>query len=293
MSGATATSFRNALRPWAMLAPLLVGIALVYLYPLGRTVSLSLTGNAIRNWWLAATDLLLWLSIANTLVFSLGLVVLQLPLSLGLALLLNGLRGPGRRIWRAAFFSTHLVGVAFAGVLVHALVSGRDSVLNAALLWTGIIDQPWRPLESPATVMPLLIVVSVWLGAGFGMVYLLAALQKVDTHLLDAAHLDGAGRWQRFWNVTLAQLRPTLSFLAVAGLLWGMQLFELPYVIFGGPGPGYRGLTISMYVFAQSFREGQFEYASAVALISAGFIAGLTLIAARLLRVGREEVQLD
>lgn len=284
-----------------MLAPLLLGFALVYLYPLARTLWMSTrhapgtpaeTSAGASHYLAALQDPLLWLAVVNTVGFSIAFVVIQLPIALALALLLSRFRGKSRGLWRLAFFSTHLVGSAFAGVLLQTMLTGRRGFFNAVLLQLGFIETPVGFLTTPALAMPILIAAAVWLGAGFAMIYLLAALSRVDRDLLDAAALDGAGTFGRFRHVTLPQLRPTLAFLAVAGLVWGMQVFELPYALFGGPGPGYRVLTISMYVFGQAFQQGRGDYAAAVAILSAGLIAGLTIIAALSLRLGKEEVRL-
>ena len=138
--------------------------------------------------------------------------------------------------------------------------------------------------------MPLLVGVSAYLGFGFGTIYCLAALRRIDRDLADAAAIDGAGRAGRLWHVTLPQLRPTLSLLFVAAVFWGLQAFELPYALFGGPGPGYRALTAVMYAFSLAFERGQTGYAAAVSVLFAGVAAALTLGLAGALRLGREEV---
>ena len=123
------------------------------------------------------------------------------------------------------------------------------------------------------------------------MIYCLAALQQVDRQLYDAAVMDGAGAWGRFWHVTLPQVRPTLSFLAIAGAIWSLQVFELPYVLFDGPGPNYRGLTGVMYLFAIGFERGDLGYAAAIGWIFTAVVVLITIGMIALLGVGREEVQ--
>jgi ABC-type sugar transport system permease subunit len=97
------------------------------------------------------------------------------------------------------------------------------------------------------------------------MIYLLAALQGVDRELYEAAQVDGAGRWARFWHVTLPAIAPVLRFLILVGVIGAFQLFELPYVLFGqSAGPAGFGITIVMYLFVTGFRVGDLGYASAV-----------------------------
>ena len=292
---------RRNLWPWLFLSPFLLGFGVFFAWPLLRSVGMSFerdagTGAArfagLANYRFAAGDVLLWGGLLNTLAFTLLFLIVQVPASLGLALLLDGRRVVARPLFRFVFFSTHLVGVVFAAVLFSTLLSGRMSPVNKLLLLSGMIDQPADLLQSPFLAMPLLLGCAWYLSIGFGMIYCLAALQGIDRDLYDAATADGAGAWARFRHVTLPQVRPTLSFLTVAGAVWGLQLFELPYVLFNGPGPGYRGLTAVMYLFSVAFVDGDLGYASAVGWCFVGVVLLVTLGLARLLGLGREDVTL-
>src|SRR5690606_20476805 len=99
---------------------------------------------------------------------------------------------------------------------------------------------------------------------GFGSLYLAAAMQGIPGALYDAARVDGAGPWACFWHITLPSVRPMLAFLMFIGTIQSFQLFELPYVLFGGPGPSSAGMTVVMYLYGVGFEAGNFPYASAV-----------------------------
>lgn len=285
--------------PYLFLAPFGVAFLLLNVYPLWRTLAMSTQASAGKsaawfvgfdNYAYVLRDPLTWLALANTLGYALAFAAIQVPASLGVALLVDASPTRMRKPLAAVFFSTHLIGSAFAGILFASLLSGRRGLLNAALLWAGWIETPLAPLNSTTWAMPVLIAVSVYLGVGFGMVYCLAALRQVDAQLHEAATLDGAGPARRLWHVTLPQVRPTLSFLTIAAVFWGLQAFELPYVLFGGPGPGYRVLTAIMYLFALGFEQGELGLASAVAISFAVVVAVVTIALAKLLGVGRGEV---
>ena len=287
--------------PWLFLAPFLAGFGLFFAYPLVRSLSMSFQRDAgtdaarfagLANYRFALGDPLLGGALLNTVAFTALFLVVQVPASLGLALLLDGRRVVARPLFRFVFFSTHLVGVVFAAALFAALLGGRASPVNRLLLAGGIVDQPVDLLQSPNLVLPLLLGCAWYLSVGFGMVYCLAALQGVDRELYDAATTDGAGVWGRFRHVTLPQVRPTLGFLTVAGAVWGLQLFELPYVLFNGPGPGYRGLTAVMYLFSVAFVDGDLGYAGAVGWLFVAVVALVTLGLAGALGLGREDVTL-
>ena len=131
-----------------------------------------------------------------------------------------------------------------------------------ALLTGGSLEIPW--LTNPILARVSVLLAWLWLSVGFGMIYLLAALQALDRNLYEAAEVDGAGSWSRFWHVTLPGVRPVLVFLVLIGLIGGFQLFELPFVLLQGAGPNSAGLTIVMYLYNTGFVTGDLGYASAV-----------------------------
>src|SRR5213075_1829786 len=114
------------------------------------------------------------------------------------------------------------------------------------------VDINW--LGEPNLAMPSVLLASLWLSVGYGMIYFLAALQAVDRELYESAQIDGAGAWSRFWNVTIPGIRPVLIFMLLVVTIGGFQLFELPFVIFESTaGPSSRGLTIVMYLWQSGF----------------------------------------
>ena len=291
---------RRSAWPYVFLTPFLLGFGAFFAWPLARSFWMSLHRDAglsssryagLANYRFALGDVLFYLSLANTLLFAILFLLVQVPASLGLAMLLDGRRVLARPAFRFIFFSTHLVGVVFAAVLFADLLSGRQSLVSRALVGLGLADAPVDLLNRTAWAMPLMLLCAWYLSVGYGMIYCLAALQHVDRRLYDAATVDGAGAWGRFRHVTLPQVRPTLSFLTIAGAVWALQVFELPYVLFDGAGPGYRGLTAVMYLFAVGFERGDLGYAAAIGWLFAGFVMVVTVVMVLALRVGREDVQ--
>lgn len=97
------------------------------------------------------------------------------------------------------------------------------------------------------------------------MIYFLAALQAVDKNLYEAARVDGANAWQRFWHVTVPSIKPVMIFVVILSTIGSFQLFELPYLMLNGtPGPNKAGLTVVMYLYEQGFVSGDLGYASMV-----------------------------
>ena len=281
--------------PYIFLAPFLLTFAAFILYPLIRSVWLSFYITAgpdvhhyvgLENFRMLLGDTSFHRAVWNTVVFAFFSVFLQLPLSLGLALLLNSRFVYGRNLFRLAFFSPHLVGMVFVAVLFSVIYAPNYGLLNVGLfhvaqginelvdmlnsalgLTLGLelnwaVDTNW--LGRSEWVMPALVLTALWLFVGFNMVYFLAALQAVDRDLYDAARVDGAGPIRRFIHVTLPGIRHVAVFVVVLSTIGSFQLFELPYIMLEGSGPDEAGLTVVMYLYQNGFITGDLGYASAI-----------------------------
>jgi ABC-type sugar transport system permease subunit len=272
--------------PYLFLLPFLLLFAIFLLYPLARSVVLSLYRSSgpreasfigLGNYRFILRDIIFWKAVLNTVVFTAGFLLLQIPLALALALLLNSRIVRGRNVFRFAFVSSHMVGHVFVALMFILLLAPRQGLVNrmigALLPWVGT-ELNWR--GNASLVLPALLLASLWLSVGYAMIYFLAALQAVDQALYDAAEVDGAGAWSRFWHVTLPSIRPMLVFILLVGTIGAFQLFELPYVLFDPPtGPGGNALTIVMYLYQQGFEAGNIGYASAVGWVLVILLVGI------------------
>ena len=202
-------------------------------------------------------------AVVNTFYFAIVFIALQIPLSLGLAVALNSKRLHGRQFLRFAFFSSHLVGSVFVAVIFNIMLTPRHGLINKAIgAVFPFIGTETQWTAKPLLAMPAILMASLWLSVGYGMIYFLAALQGVDRELYEAAEVDGAGRWDRFRHVTLPGLKPVLRFLVLVGLIGAFQLFELPFVLFGQTaGPAGYGSTIVMYLYFMGFDAGDAGFA--------------------------------
>ncbi|MES2465106.1 MAG: sugar ABC transporter permease [Armatimonadota bacterium] len=280
--------------PYVFLSPYLILFLIFGAYPIIKSVSLSLYATngpkdavfiGFGNYRFLMGDADFRTAVWNTLVYTFWSVVLQLPASLGLALLLNQKWVRAREFFRLAFFSSNLLGQVFVGVLFSVLYQPQYGLFNKFL--SGItnggipIDTKW--LNDPNLVMPALVLTSLWMYAGFNMIYFLAALQAVDQDLYEAAQVDGANSVQQFFAVTLPGIRPVATFVLVTSTLGALQLFELPYLLLGNSaGPNNAGLTIVMYLFNNGFQSGDLGYASAIGWTLALGMLVISLIQVRL-----------
>lgn len=213
---------------------------------------------------------------ANTGFFAITTMAVGPALGLGVALLLNR-RMRGRSFYRAAFFipvTTALVAVA----AVWKLLLNDPGIINRALALFGIEGHQW--LGDPSTALPAIAIASIWQGFGFEMVVFLAALQGTPKELLEAASLDGAGPWMRFWHVTLPYLRPTFVFVYVIGIIGAFQVFDQVYVMTQG-GPINSTLTL-VYYLINRFRALDLGHASAIAYLLVALLAALSFLQVRL-----------
>lgn len=280
--------------PYLFVAPFVILFAAFLVYPLIRSLVLSFhqTAGAItrfvgtRNYVFLPDDALFWMSVLNTLGYTLALLVFQIPLALLLAILLNDKRLRFRNLFRFAFFAPALVGQVFVAVIFTLLLANNGPVNNAVRFFVPGAELNW--ISSPILARPAVVIASLWLSTGFGMIYLLAALQSVDKELYEAASVDGAGRWTQFLHVTLPGIRPVLTFLILTGTIGGLQMFELPYVLFNGPGPGQAGLTIVAYLFAW-LELGEMGTSSAIGWVLAAAVITISLFQIRLMRGAKEE----
>jgi ABC-type sugar transport system permease subunit len=272
--------------PYLFMAPFVLIFGTFMVYPLVQSVVLATQQTfgpktavfvGLKNFVDLFEDRFFWIAMRNTFVFAIASVALQLPLSLGLAMLLNRPRVKARALFRLIFFSPSLVGIVFVAMMFALMFHEREGLVNALL--RAVI--PRFPREFPwlqEYVMPALIIASLWMSVGFNMIYFLAALQSVDKECLEAADIDGANAWQKFWHVILPEIAPVTRFVLLLSVIGSFQLFELPFILLNGPGPENRGLTIVMYLYQYGFEVGDLGYASGIGWTLALILMGLTII---------------
>jgi ABC-type sugar transport system permease subunit len=261
-------------------------------YPLVQSIVLAMQQTfgpktavfvGLKNFGDLLADRFFWLAMRNTFVYAVVSVALQVPLALGLALLLNRPSLKGRALFRLIFFAPSLVGIVFVAMIFALMFHEREGLVNVLLRQV----MPHFPREFPWLqhyVMPALIIASLWMSVGFNMIYFLAALQSVDRECLEAAAIDGADAWQKFLHVILPEIAPVTRFVMLLALIGSFQLFELPFILLNGPGPENRGLTVVMYLYQYGFEVGDLGYASAIGWTLALVLMGLTVIQRRLSR---------
>jgi len=270
---------------WAYLfisAPI-IGFLLFGLIPMGYSVYVSFTDfngfetptfNGGGNYKkLLLDDPLVWKTIFNTFYAALGIPI-NMAISLGIAMALNQ-RIKGISFFRTAFFLPTISSVVALTLLWKWIFNSDFGLLNQLLGYLGIVGPAW--LNDEEWAMPAMIIQGVWGGLGFNMVLYLAALQGVPKSLYEAAEIDGAGSWKKFWYITIPGISPTTFFILVTSIIGALQDFPRFRIMTGG-GPNFSTMTIVYYLFENAFRYMNMGYASAMAWVLGCMIMILTLI---------------
>ncbi len=282
--------------PYLFIAPFVILFIIFLIYPLVSSAQLSFWKYATPHthqyvgtghYRFILTDKLFWIAVANTILFTVLIVGLQIPASLGLAVLLNHPSVRLRGVLRFAFFSSHLVGHVFVAVIFRLITAQRHGLIARFL---GVFNSNWTEINwlgDPIWGRVAIVLAVFWINIGWGMIYFLAALQSVDRELYEAAEVDGAGRWSRFRHVTIPGIKPVLIFMIIVCTIGCFQIFELPYMLFdNSTGPGMAGMTIVMYLYMMGFDLGDIGAASAVGWLLACLIFGVSILQ---VRWGREK----
>jgi multiple sugar transport system permease protein len=223
-------------------------------------------------------DDVFWQALSNTLIF-LAAQPVAIVLALGVALLVNSdLKGAS--VYRTIVFLSYPLMTVAVAVIWRWMFNERGGLINYALRQIGIVEQPIAFLDSFAWALPSTIVANTWQVLGFFMIVLLAGLQNIPPHLYEAARVDGAPAYARFWRITLPMLRPSLFLCVVIGFLNSFAAFDLVYVMTNG-GPGHATELLITYIYKQAFNATRFDYAAALTVAQFALLLLLTWIAHR------------
>jgi raffinose/stachyose/melibiose transport system permease protein len=191
-------------------------------------------------------------------------LVLQLPMALGLAMLLNQpLRG--RAVYRILFFAPYVLSEVITGVLFKMVFSPNQGLANKVSGWIGLGDLGAIWLADTDVVLYSLFFVVTWKYFGFHMILYLAGRQSIPNEIIEAAAVDGAGPWRTFRHVTLPLLGPTIRISVFLSVIGAIQLFDMVWVLTGG-GPIHASETMAVTMFQYGFRRFEVGYASAISV---------------------------
>ena len=277
---------RYALTVLAFLLPSAIPLVLFVLGPMVAAAWISLTDwnlLAPANWvgFENYATLLTDPETADVFLHTVYYIVGYLPLvyvgGLGLALALNQ-RMPARAFFRAAYFLPVVTSWVVVALVWKWLLNPSNGLVNTVLGALGLPEPGWW--TDPAWALPAVILSSAWKDLGFVMVIMLAGLQAIPSDVVEAATVDGAGPWQRFWRITLPLLSPSTFFVVIISLINGFHVFDQVYVMTGG-GPQGSSQVVVGQVYDLTFRYGRAGEASALSWILFAVILLITAVQIR------------
>ena len=282
--------------PYVFLLPSLALIGVFVVYPILAVVYYSFTDYDIvrppvwvglDNFRQLLGDETFWLALTHSFIYLIATPIL-IALSIGLAIVVNR-KLRGIHIFRALYFVPAVSGSIAIGLSWRYLFD-RNGFINSLLQSFGIIHEPIQWLATPALVLPIAILLTIWAGVGYYSVIFLAGLQNIPEELYDAARIDGCNDLQKHWHVSLPGLRPQIVFVSVISSLAALKVFDEIYVLTGRTGGILdSGVTIVFYLWKQAFVLGHAGYASAIAMALLAMTLVFSIVNVRFLERGQAE----
>jgi raffinose/stachyose/melibiose transport system permease protein len=289
-------SGKNDLPVWAMLFPALLLFVLVSVYPflwLLRNVLYDYNGFVryfigADNFRRLLSDDVYWWSVVHTVEYSALKLAFIIPLSLVIAVLLNGTVS-GKTVFRTVFFVPTVVSAAVASLIFYFIFSPYNGILNGILGALGVTNAKIDWLGNRLLVMPSIIFVAVWGGFGNYMVLFLSGLQGIPQEVYESGTMDGASRFQKFRFITLPMLGPIMKVILMLAITTALKDYESIMVLTGG-GPVGRSQVMFLYVYQLMFGNEnsagsvQIGYGSVAGIMSSVFVAVIAILYLRLSR---------
>lgn len=263
--------------PYLYVTPATLLLVLLMLFPMAMVLRYSLMDGAImkrdaafvglQNYITIFQNPVFWQSLYQTLYFTVMSVVFHFVLGLAFAMLLNTNRVDPtiRSILRVLFILPWLFTAVIIAIIWRLLLD-PNGVVNSVLMALHIIDFKVEWFSSTSTAIHALTFANIWAGYPLFMVSLLAGLQGISKELYEAAGIDGANEFQKFWYITIPQLMPIIISIALLDFIWTMQVFPLVWMTTGG-GPIYATEMLSTFTYKLAFAQYEFSLASASAIV--------------------------
>lgn len=299
LTATTGPARRNAERtPWFdwMVTPTLVVLAVVVGYPIVYTLLLSAQDYnlldfepanfiGLDNYTTLFADSIFWTSLLNTAIYSFGSVGISALFGLALALLCENIAGRHSRLVRSLLLMPWAVPFVVVAFLFRYMYLQNGGIINALLLWTGMIAEPVPWLNSSSLAMPAVMVANIWAMTPFFFLLLSAALSAIPNEVIEAARVDRAKTWSMVLHIKLPFLRNPLLISSLLMLIANFNDFAKIWAMTQG-GPGYSTSTLVIYVYRLAFENFEFGYASAMGVIWLLMLLVFAVAYLRALRMG-------
>lgn len=221
-----------------------------------------------------------WQVLKNTAVYTIGTIPINMALSLWVAFILNK-KIIGKKFLRTAFFAPVIISPVAAALIWRWLYDPNFGLINYCIAALGFAPINW--LNEPTAAMFALIIVGVWKTFGVNMILFSAGLQGIPESYYEAAELDGAGRWDKFWKITVPLLSPTTFFIMIMSMISSFQVFDIVYVLTSG-GPLGSTKVLVFYVYEYAFKFFEMGYSSAISYFLFAVLFLLTMLQIRFMK---------
>lgn len=279
---------------WGFLAPVVLYLVVFYAYPLVRNLDLSLRDYTVRSFidgnapfvWFAnyvtvVQDATFWPALANTATFTLVSLAFQYSIGMALAVFFFQ-RFPLSSTLRALFLVPWLLPLLVSASAWSWMLNSDSGVVNAALSAIGLAPVNW--LTSPQWALVSVLIANIWIGVPFNLVILYSGLQNISSDISEAASIDGANAWQKFWRITFPLLRPVSAITILLGLVYTLKVFDIIWIMTRG-GPGSSSTTFAIWSYRLGFGSALPDLSPAAAvgnlLIVIALVFGLIYIRAQ------------
>ena len=284
-------------RPWLLLAPALLILAVLLLWPLIRVVLFSLQDYGLReivsgdtnfnggaNYAEVFADPTLWtVVLPNTVLFAAAAVIGTVVLGTLVALLMANLGS----FWRTIVGSAIMVAWAMpavTGTYVWVWIFDADrGIVNQTLMGLGLMDEPFNWFTNQFTFYGIALLNVIHHGFPFVAITVLAGLLGVSKEMLEAAEMDGAGAFRRFFQITFPSLRQVFSVVIILSTIWDFKVFAQIYLMPGGSGSNREVLNLGVWSYVESFGQNRYGFGSAIAVLLTLVLLGITIVYIRAL----------
>ncbi len=275
---------RRVLHAYLFIAPVIVLFGIFRVVPAIQTLLYSFykvellrgrfTFIGLENFFALLTDEIFRKATVNTLIYVAAIVPISAALGLILAVLFNA-RFHLKEFFKAVYFAPMVTSTVAAAMVWWWLYNPQFGLFNVLLRLIRIPDQPW--LMSSHMALPSIIIFSIWKTLGYNMIIYLAGLQAIPQQFYEAATIDGASPFKRFWRISVPLLAPTTTFILIYNGILAFQVFDQVFVLTGG-GPANSTNVVVLDLYRQAFERYNFGYAAAEAMILFVFILGVTVL---------------
>lgn len=275
--GASKELMRKKLVPYKYVAPAMLLLILLMLYPTCCVIAYAFLDKVITvkhsnfagftNFITLFKDDLFWISLWNTTRYTVICVAVHLVLGLLMALLLNSdnLPRPVKTVSRVLFILPWVFTVTIVTCLWRLLFNS-EGVINYILQRLNIIHRQIGWFSEFGIAMPAVIFVNIWAGYPYHMISILAGLQGISKDYYEAATIDGCNTIQKFFHITIPQLKPILLSVCMLDIIWTMRVYAIIDMTTGG-GPGHETEVLGTYIYKKAFNEMNFTLASACSVV--------------------------